>query len=79
MVLSLGRFDFGNFAVIGLVCLDHLPAAAEPDKAALAHTFANAVRHKPSRAVGNAERAVQLMGTHALLASYNRWNASTHL
>ena len=54
-------------ADIGLVGLDDLAFAAHRAQVAFAHGFADTVGHEPSRLVGDAEHAVQLVRAHALL------------
>ena len=50
------------------ICLDHAALTSEWSKRALAHRFADTVRHKPCALERNAKRAVQLIRANALLA-----------
>src|SRR5579872_380095 len=54
---------------IGFVALDNLTLATERAGAVIAHGLANAVRHEPSRAISDLERAMELMRAKALLGT----------
>ena len=54
------------------VAFNHAAGAAHRRKAASAHGFANAVAHKPSRLVANAERSVELVGADTFLAGVHQ-------
>ena len=59
-----------RLAVVGFVRLDNLAFAAHRGtKATGSHALANAVRHEPCRAVGDAEFSLDLERTDTLLAA----------
>src|SRR5437762_2863746 len=65
---KLGILGIAAASDIGFVRLDDLAFPAERRWVGVGHRLANAVRQEPSRLVGNAERAVQLVRRNAFLA-----------
>jgi hypothetical protein len=63
------RFLAALLADEGFVDLNNAASAAQGRKAVRAHGFAQAVRHEPSRLIGDFQNAVKLMAADALLGT----------
>ena len=64
----LWALSFWNVVEVGFIGFHYFAFAAQRGETASTHALANAVRHEPSRPIGDTERAMELVGAHAFLA-----------